>query len=291
MPILTFSHPGTNPANRALLVANRRACCLRFATTLLAASIVPALLPANAEAQGSRVAAALEGTVRDSSGAAIPGSAVVARNASTNQARTTETDAEGSFHMQALAVGSYEVRVDQAGFAPYRHGDLDLTLGQTTHLGIVLVPASLSEEVSVNAQDQAFELSQASVVSPVDRERIEELPVQSRNSLDFVLLAPGVLSAPPAPPVAGGTPLLQPLPPRGPRRSAVAASRSAACAPAATRFRSTGSTTTMSTADRPAPSFRRKSSRNFKWFRMASLRNRAELPAGRSTSSRAPAQT
>jgi hypothetical protein len=175
--------------------------------TLLAAAIVLASLPPNSEAQGSRVAAALEGTVRDSSGAAMPGAAVVARNASTNQGRTALTDAEGSFHIQALAVGSYEVLVNQTGFAPYRHSDLDLTLGQTTHLDIVLVPASVSEKVTVNAQQQTFDVSQASVVSPVDRERIEELPVQSRNSLDFVLLAPGVLSAPPAPPVPGGTPL------------------------------------------------------------------------------------
>ena len=70
------------------------------------------------------------------------------------------------FHAEALSVGSYEVRVNQAGFAPYRQTDLDLTLGQTTHLDIVLVPASLSEKVSVNAQQQTFDLSQASLVSP-----------------------------------------------------------------------------------------------------------------------------
>ncbi|MGA7795640.1 MAG: TonB-dependent receptor [Candidatus Acidiferrales bacterium] len=189
------------------MIANSRSLFTRTAAIALAATMVMLSRPSNVGAQGSRVAAALEGTVRDSSSAAIPGAAVVVRNTSTNQARTAETDAEGSFHMQALAVGSYEVRVDQAGFAPYRLADLDLTLGQTTHLDIVLVPASRSEEVSVNAQQQTFDVSQASVVSPVDRERIEELPVQSRNSLDFVLLAPGVLSAPPAPPVAGGTPL------------------------------------------------------------------------------------
>jgi len=189
------------------VIANSLSFCTRAAAIAMAAAMVIFLRAPDVDAQGSRVASALEGTVRDSSSAAIPGAAVVVRNTSTNQARTTETDAEGAFRMQALAVGSYEVRVDQAGFAPYQRTDLDLTLGQTTHLDIVLVPASRSEEISVNAQQQTFDVSQASVVSPVDRERIEELPVQSRNSLDFVLLAPGILSAPPAPPVAGGTPL------------------------------------------------------------------------------------
>ncbi len=207
MPVFTLSHPEHFPANRVPLDANKRRTCLRLAATLLAVVIVMTLHPAKTGAQGSRVAAALEGTVRDSSGAAIAGAAVLVRNVSTNQARDLKTNEEGTFRAEALPVGSYEVQVDQSGFASYRQVDLELTLGQTTHLDIILVPATLSEKVSVNAQQQAFDLSQASVVSPVDRERIEELPVQTRNSLDFVLLAPGVLSAPAAPPVAGAAPL------------------------------------------------------------------------------------
>lgn len=189
------------------MIAKRHLDCLRVGAILMAFLMAILQCPAGHAAQGSRVAAALEGSVKDSSGAAISGAAVSVRNISTNQSRDLTTNEEGTFHAEALAVGSYEVRVNQAGFAPYKHTDLDLTLGQTTHLDIVLVPASRSEQVHVSAEQQTFDVSQASIVSPVDRERIEELPVQSRNSLDFVLLAPGVLSAPPAPPVAGSTPL------------------------------------------------------------------------------------
>lgn len=182
---------------------------LRLLAIVAATAFVPLIFlpPAAGSPQGSRVAASLEGSVRDSSGAAVPGAAVAIRNISTNQARDVMTDEAGNFHAEALPVGSYDVSVDRTGFAAYRRTGLDLTLGQTTHLDIVLVPASQSETVSVSAEQQAFDVSQASIASPVDRERIEELPVESRNSLDFVLLAPGVLSAPPAPPVAGSTPL------------------------------------------------------------------------------------
>lgn len=189
------------------MIAKRNLHCVRIAAIFMTFSTAILLCPASRAAQGSRVAAALEGTVKDSSGAAVSGVAVAVRNVSTNQSRDLKTDDEGNFHGEALPVGSYEVRVDQAGFAPYKHADLDLTLGQTVHLDVVLVPASQSTQVNVNAEQQTFDVSQASIVSPVDRERIEELPVQSRNSLDFVLLAPGVLSAPPAPPVPGSTPL------------------------------------------------------------------------------------
>src|SRR5665213_11398 len=158
-------------------------------------------------AQGSKVAAAIEGTVKDGSGAVIAGATVTVVNPSTNQLRTMETDEEGIFHAQALPVGTYEVRANHDGFAEFKLEQIDLTLGQTTHLDIVLLPAARSEEMTVSAQQQAFDVAQASVDSPVARERIEELPVQSRNSLDFVLLAPGVLSAPLAPPIPGGLPL------------------------------------------------------------------------------------
>jgi TonB dependent receptor/TonB-dependent Receptor Plug Domain len=104
-------------------------------------------------------------------------------------------------------VGSYEVRVDQPGFAPYKRTEIELPLGQIARLDVVLVPASASEKLTVSAQAESIDTTQTSVVSSVDGERIEELPVETRNALDFVLLAPGVLAAPPAPPTPGTSPL------------------------------------------------------------------------------------
>jgi hypothetical protein len=64
-----------------------------------------------------------------------------------------------------------------------------------------LSPASTSTEVTVTSQPSALDTSQTS------QERIEELPVRSRNYLDFVLLAPGVSSAPAPSPASGSSPL------------------------------------------------------------------------------------
>jgi outer membrane receptor for ferrienterochelin and colicin len=129
------------------------------------------------------------------------------RNTLTNQSRAVTTDDQGFFRAEALAVGTYEVRVEHPGFAPYRHTGVQLSLGQTIRLDVILAPASSSAEVTVNAQPSAIDTSQTSVVSAVERERIEELPVRSRNYLDFVLLAPGVSSSPTASLVSGATPL------------------------------------------------------------------------------------
>lgn len=60
---------------------------------------------------------------------------------------------------------------------------------------MTLGPQSLNETVVVTAQPPALDSSRTSVATVVDTERIEELPVRSRNYLEFVLLAPGVTRA------------------------------------------------------------------------------------------------
>jgi len=163
--------------------------------------------PAAARAQASKVAATVEGSVRDSSGAVVPGATLTILDTLTNQTRLVTTDEQGFFRASQLAVGSYEVRLEHAGFAPYRRTDITLSLGQTLHLAIVLSPASTTAQIRVSAPVSGLDTSQTSAVASVDQERIEELPVRTRNYLDFVLLAPGVSSSPAATTSAASTPL------------------------------------------------------------------------------------
>lgn len=174
--------------------------------SLCIAVILSAILSFVARAQTSRTAASLEGRVSDTSGAIVPGAMISLRNTSTNQSRNVRSDDSGIFRAEELPVGAYEIRVDHAGFAPYRQTNLDLSLGQTIQLDIALSPASASSEIVVTAQAGVLDTSQTSVVSSVDQERIEELPVRSRNYLDFVLLAPGVSTAPTTSAAGGSAP-------------------------------------------------------------------------------------
>jgi len=184
-----------------------RSFSVRHVAIGIAVSFALLFCAADAAAQASRVGATLEGTVRDTSSAIIANSKVTLHNPLTNQSRTVTTDEQGFFRAEQLAVGTYEIRVEQTGFAPYRQAGVGASLGQTVHLDIVLTPASSSEQVTVNARPSSLDPSQTSVVSSVDQERIEELPVRSRNYLDFVLLAPGVSSSPTASGANGSTPL------------------------------------------------------------------------------------
>lgn len=149
----------------------------------------------SAMAQASRISASLHGVVTDASGARVPNAFVRARNTSTDVSRTARSDTRGFFRVVELPVGSYEVSATHAGFAPYLHSSLLLEIGSDTELDIILQPASAKETVTVTAQPSALDTSQASVTSTVDRERIEELPVESRNALQFVLIEPGILAS------------------------------------------------------------------------------------------------
>ncbi len=152
-------------------------------------------LASRAWAQTSLVSGALDGSVSDSSGGRIPGVAVTVRETATHLTRQVSTNAEGSYHVTELPVGIYEVSASRPGFAPYRHTGITIALGSTVHLDILLPSAAVTTQVTVSAQPAAIDPSQTSVSSAVDKERIEELPVQSRNYLNFALLAPGVSSS------------------------------------------------------------------------------------------------
>jgi hypothetical protein len=169
------------------------------------------LLAGSACAQTSRVGGALNGSVSDSLGGRIPGATVAVREISTHQAREISANAEGAFRFSELPVGTYEVLVSQPGFTTYRHAGVTLQLGGTAHLDIVLQSGGVNTQVTVTAQPPAIDPAQTSVSTAVDTERIEELPVQSRNYLNFVLLAPGVASSGQQP----GRRSLAPLPDSG----------------------------------------------------------------------------
>lgn len=172
----------------------RRNCwCLR---TLLVGLCVFARSGATSAAQ--RQSATLEGTVKDASGAVVGAAAITVRDAETNFLRTVQADPVGSFRLTDLSVGVYEIHVDAPGFAPYTHAGLSLAIGQTARLWVVLQPAQVVEEVAVSAQPPAFDSRQTSIASVIDTERIGELPVRSRNYLEFVLIAPGVTRTAPS---------------------------------------------------------------------------------------------
>ena len=176
-----------------------------FSRSILIALVVCSLLPLTphrAQAQDSATTGTLTGTVRDVAGAGIPGATIALRNLTTNQTRDVTSEADGSYRAPALAVGDYEVKAQASGFAPYFNPKVTVALGRSTAIDISLTAGDVNAQVTVTDSPPALDATQTAVTTSIDPERIEELPVNSRNYLEFTLLAPGV--APSNPQNSGG---------------------------------------------------------------------------------------
>jgi hypothetical protein len=150
------------------------------------------LAPLGVCGQNATTTATLTGFVRDAAGAAIPGAQVTLRNLATNQTRRVTSGEDGSYRIAALPVGDYGVRVETQGFAAYVNPGVTLALGQTATLDVSLQPGGVNGEVTVTDKPPALDPSSTVSTTSIDPERIAELPVNSRNYLEFTLLAPGV---------------------------------------------------------------------------------------------------
>jgi len=187
--------------------ADRGFIPLKSRERLGASLLIATLLCVAPAAAKTSVGATLEGTVSDQSGAMIAGGQVKLFDTATGLSRTLATDSTGHFRTGELPVGTYEVRITKPGFAPYVHTGVALSVGQTARLSIQLAPAALVEKVTVTEQPSIINPSETTVATTVDKERIEELPVKTRNALDFVLLAPGVAASSQASATAAQMPL------------------------------------------------------------------------------------
>ncbi len=150
------------------------------------------LTPLTAYGQESATTGALNGTVRDAAGASIPNATLTVRELTTNQTRSTTSATDGNYHLSALPVGDYEVRAEVETFAPYINPKVTLSLGRTTTLDITLSVSAVNAQVTVTDRPPIIDVTQTASTISIDPERIEELPVSSRNYLEFTLLAPGV---------------------------------------------------------------------------------------------------
>jgi len=134
----------------------------------------------------------IDGTVRDTSGAVVPGVTVVVIHQETRASREVVTDAQGFFTAPLLPVGAYTVKADLSGFKGFEQHDVRLTIGQTLSLRIDLRPSSVAESVTVTAATPVIETTRSQVSSTVSETSIANLPVNGRNFIDFALLTPGV---------------------------------------------------------------------------------------------------
>ena len=132
------------------------------------------------------------GTVVDASGAVIPGANIVAKNNGTGAEYTTVSNEKGTFSIPALTTGTYTVTVSLMGFRTAVLNDVALTAAGPASVRAVLAVGGLEETVIVEARGSIVQTQSAAVATTLDVNQISNLPLTSRNALDFVVNLPGV---------------------------------------------------------------------------------------------------
>jgi hypothetical protein len=156
--------------------------CVRL---LVAAGLV-ALLPVSGFAQE----ATLAGTVSDSSGAVLPGVAISAVHEATGNTIESVTDERGSYRLPAR-IGSYRLTAQLPGFTIVTRTGIDLLIGQTVTVNLVMSLSSIQETVTVSGEAPLIDITSSRPSGVVTTTQMEEIPVNGRNFLGLVLLAPG----------------------------------------------------------------------------------------------------
>lgn len=156
------------------------------------------LLPCGSvvHAQSNATDGALEGFVRDPSGALVPGASVIALNLETNQVRESTTNQDGYFRFPLLQVGEYQLLVSAAGFADYQRIGIRLSVGTQARVEVPLSVAGTAETVQVTADASMVLAGQGASGEVLNEEAVRTLPITSRNVYNFHLVGPGVKGLP-----------------------------------------------------------------------------------------------
>src|SRR2546427_7118881 len=160
-----------------------------FSITLLLSlvSIVPLW------AQGT---AQINGTVRDQSGAVLPGVEITATQTQTGIPRTTTTNETGSYVLPNLLIGTYRIEAALPGFRTFVQTRVELQVNGNPVINPVLVVGQVTEQVEVQANAALVETRNQGVGQVIENSRILELPFNGRSVQDLISLSAATVPVP-----------------------------------------------------------------------------------------------
>src|SRR5712692_995832 len=164
---------------------------LRFLALL---ALVLALVATTASSGLAQITAAtISGTVKDETGAVLPGADVVVKNLDTGLTRAAVTNDQGFFTVPGLPPGKYETRASLTGFRTVAQ-TVELAVAQEAGLNMTLKVGTTEESINVVASAVLVDTRSSSLSALVPEKTIEELPLNGRNYINLALLQPGVLN-------------------------------------------------------------------------------------------------
>jgi Carboxypeptidase regulatory-like domain/TonB dependent receptor len=145
------------------------------------------LLCSLAFAQGGAATGDLHVIVKDPKGDIITNATVTVKDAAKGVERTASPDGQGGYSAQLLPPGTYSVTAAAAGFGSVENTGVAISVGGLVELPITLSVAGGKEVVEVSAQGELVETSRSSTTDTIGQRRIDNLPINGRNYINFTL--------------------------------------------------------------------------------------------------------
>ena len=133
----------------------------------------------------------IQGSVQDQSGGVLPSVTLRVKNLQTGVTATTKSNNSGIYRFSSLPPGDYEVTAEQSGFNSATSRITVLT-EQSAALNMIMTVAGANTQVVVTAETPAIATDDSRLETTIRTQQLQDLPVQGRNFLSLVAVAPGI---------------------------------------------------------------------------------------------------
>src|SRR5262245_23194489 len=137
----------------------------------------------------AQATAQISGTVRDQSGAVLPGVEITATQTETGIVRNTVTNETGAYQLQNLATGPYRLEAALPGFRTFVQTGIVLQVNGNPVINPLLEVGQITDQIEVQANLAQVETRTTAVGTVIENERILELPLNGRNVTDLITLS------------------------------------------------------------------------------------------------------
>jgi hypothetical protein len=137
------------------------------------------------------------GTVTDASGATVPGASVTIHNLDTGLLRKTETQADGSYSVPELPIGTYSVSVEKNGFQASVTSGVKVDVAAERRVDAALKPGEVKEQIIVSGEAlPQIETTSNTLGGTLTQDTVRDLPINGRDYTKLIYLNPGVAGSP-----------------------------------------------------------------------------------------------
>src|SRR5215813_32290 len=140
--------------------------------------------------------ATVRGSVKDSSGAVVPGALLTLTNIDQNRPWKTATNEAGEYALLQIPPGRYTLQVEGKGFKTVRRDVFTLEVAQILGLDIQMEVGNIAETVQVSGEAPLLDTISSTLGEVVNARTTESLPLNGRNVLQLISLTPGINAQP-----------------------------------------------------------------------------------------------